>query len=95
MTFRNVPWHPAEIVLDPWHRTPLSLEEWREGERFGATHLQDWCETKAMVTNRCPSPYSFQWHQDLARKRSDLGRAPIYRDFSWYRDPANRREERG
>ncbi len=64
--------------------TPSMMVEWHEGERFGATHLQDWCETRAGILNRAierPSgrlDRKVPWH------------AQNY--FNWARDPANRRE---
>ena len=45
-----------QIVIDHLNakpfRTPHMLIEWSEDERYGATHHQDWCETKANLLNR-------------------------------------------
>ncbi len=56
-------------------RTPHALIEWREGERFGATHLQDWCETVAMTRNRLPwhGQNYFNWARDPANQREERG----------------------
>jgi hypothetical protein len=67
-------------------RTPHALVEWREGERFGATHLQGWSEKDAGKRNRAsswprPSELIPPWHGQNF--------------FCWARNPVNWREERG